>query len=80
MWVIMDAINNCLRFEISYPTSLEEHRNIAVGFEAASIPDINNCVGAIDGILIWMLKPSHKETRMVGVDHKKKCWAFLHDP
>jgi hypothetical protein len=44
---------------------------IAAGFEAANTPGIRNCAGAIDGVLIWMLKPSPREARKSGVDQKK---------
>ena len=71
VWIIVDAINNTPQFAISYPTTLEEQRIIAAGFEAASTPGINNCAGAIDGILIWMLKPSRKQTMKASVDQKK---------
>ncbi|KAL3772835.1 hypothetical protein ACHAW5_009512 [Stephanodiscus triporus] len=46
-------------------------RKIAAGFEAVSTPGIRNCAGAIDGILIWIQKPSLKKTKKAGVDHKK---------
>ncbi len=69
VWIVVDAINQCSQFEISYPDSLEEQRAIAAGFEAASTPGIKNCAGAIDGILIWMLKPSLKEAT--------KAWSQL---
>ncbi len=75
VWIVVDAINQCPQFEISYPDSLEEKRTIAAGFEAASTPGIKNCVGAIDGILIWMLKPSMKEATKAGVDQKKSMWT-----
>ena len=71
VWIVVDAINQCPQFNISYPDLLEEQRAIAAGFEAASTPGIKNCAGAIDGILIWMLKPSLKEATKAGVDQKK---------
>ena len=71
VWIIVDAINKCPQFVISYPVALEEQRKIAAGFEAASTPGIRNCAGAIDGILIWMQKPSLKEAKKAGVDQKK---------
>jgi len=54
-----------------YPESLEEQQQIAAGFETASTPGIRNCAGAIDGILIWIHKPSLTEAKKVGVDQKK---------
>ena len=71
VWIAVEAINNCPQFKIAYPDSLEDQRKIAAGFEAASVPGIRNCAGAIDGILIWMLKPSLKEAKKSGVDQKK---------
>jgi hypothetical protein len=71
MWIIVESINNCPQFDISYPESVEEQRKIAAGFKAASAPGIQNCAGAIDGILIWMLKPSLKEASRSGIDQKK---------
>ena len=71
VWIIVDAVNVCPEFLISYPSSLEEQRRIAAEFEAASTPKIRNCAGAIDGILIWILKPSLKEAKSVGVDQRK---------
>ena len=71
VWIVVDAINKCAQFEIAYPDTMEEQRKIAAGFEAASAPGIRNCAGAIDGILIWMLKPSLKEAQKAGVDQKK---------
>jgi hypothetical protein len=71
VWIFVEAINQCPQFEISYLVSLEEQIKIATGFEAASTPAIRNCAGAIDGILIWMLKPSLEEAKRTGVDQKK---------
>ena len=31
----------------------------------------DNCVGAIDGMLVWIEKPNKKECRKVGVGSKK---------
>ena len=71
VWIIVEAVNNCPAFIISYPKSLEEQKKIAAEFQAASTPGITNCAGAIDGILIWILKPSLKELKISGVGQKK---------
>jgi hypothetical protein len=42
-----------------------------MGFQNASTPGIFNCMGAIDGILIWTLKPSLKDATESGIDQKK---------
>ena len=71
VWIVVDSINACPQFRIYYPDLLEEQRRLAAEFEAASMPGIRNCAGAIDGILIWIQKPSLKEAKKVGVDQKK---------
>ena len=71
VWTIVEAINNCPQFAISYPASIEEQRKIAAEFQAKSVPGISNCAGAIDGIIIWMLKPSEKEAAKAGVNQLK---------
>ena len=71
VWIIVDSINAYPQFRINYPDSLEEQQRIAAEFEAASTPGIRNCAGAIDGILIWILKPNLKEAKKVGVDQRK---------
>eukprot|EP00804_Cyclotella_cryptica_P003177 CCRYP_013780-RA/>CCRYP_013780-RA protein AED:0.21 eAED:0.16 QI:0/0/0/1/1/1/2/0/414 len=78
VWIVVSAVNMCPALYISYPDSVEEQRKIAAEFEKASTPGINNCAGAIDGILIWILKPSMKESKNAGVGQKKffYCLAF----
>ena len=71
VWITVEAVNKCPTFTISYPDSLEEQKRIAAEFQAASTPGITNCAGAIDGILIWILKPSLKESEIAGVGQKK---------
>jgi hypothetical protein len=75
VWIVVSAVNMCPALYISYPDSVEEQRKIAADFEKASTPGINNCAGAIDGILIWILKPSMKESKNAGVGQKVFLWA-----
>ena len=44
---------------------------IARGFCNASKVKFDCCAGAIDGILIWMHKPSLKEAEAAGIGQKK---------
>ena len=78
VWIVVDAVKDCPQFHISYPSSLEEQRRIAAEYEAASTPKFRNCAGAIDGILIWMQKPSLDEAKSVGVDQKKFLCGCKH--
>ena len=78
VWVIVEAINMTPQLNIFYPESLEAQRRIAAGFEKSSIPKINNCAGAIDGILIWTAKPSLADAKSSGIDQKKYLCGRKH--
>lgn len=71
VWIIVDSINSLPDFDIIYPTSHDCQKKIAKGFENASKVNFDCCAGAIDGILIWMHKPSLKQAEAVGVGQKK---------
>ena len=58
MHVVIDAINSCEQFGIVFPESEEEQQKVADGFMMKSRAGFKNCVGAIDGILVWTDKPS----------------------
>ena len=53
--VVIDAINSCESFDIVFPESEEEQQK---QFLMKSRAGFKNCVGAIDGILVWTDKPS----------------------
>lgn len=42
-----------------------------MGFKNASGVSFNNCVGAIDGLLIWISKPTNEDANSCGVGVKK---------
>ena len=71
IWLIVDAVNLCPSFRIVFPTCHEQQKNIAEGFRAKSWVDFDNCVGAVDGILIWMNKPSSHILKKAGLGVKK---------
>ena len=71
IWIIVEAINSFKKFNISYPSDQQLQEKIARGFCSASEVKFDCCAGAIDGILIWMHKPSLKEANAAGVGQKK---------
>jgi len=71
VWYVVHAVNTTSEFKIEYPSSEVKQARIAAGFERASEVGFRNCAGAIDGVLIWMQKPTLKETKRVGVDQAK---------
>ena len=73
MWFVVDAINNAQELDISYPTCHIQQSIIARGFQEKSTINIDNCAGAIDGILIWINKPTIPDTKDVGLGPLKFC-------
>jgi hypothetical protein len=71
VWMIVEAVNELPGMKIEYPSDVKELKKIARGFCTASKVKFDCCAGAIDGILIWMHKPSLKEANRAGVGQKK---------
>ena len=66
IWAVIEAVNSCDEFSIEYPASETAQLKIAHEFENVSEVKFNNCGGAIDGILIWILKPSEEDANDAG--------------
>jgi len=64
--IITKAINSVPDFVIEYPYCHTQQKKIANQFHQKSGADFSVCAGAIDGILIWILKPHKKECEKVG--------------
>jgi hypothetical protein len=71
VWGVVEAVNLHRAFHISYPNDHEKQRQIAREFHAASGIGFKNCAGAIDGLLIWILRPSEEEARSAGISRRK---------
>ena len=71
VWYVVDAINKKADFNIQYPASHEKQKRIAAAFKAVSSVNFDCCAGAIDGILIWTLRPTLADAQAVGVDQQK---------
>ena len=66
VWYVVEAVNELQMFDIKYPESAEEQRKIAREFQAVSSANFNICAGAIDGILIWIKKPTIANAERAG--------------
>jgi hypothetical protein len=71
VWSVVEAINTVPEFQISYPADHDVQRKIAAEFQSVSGVKFDNCAGAIDGVLIWITKPSEKDSQQFGVSRKK---------
>jgi hypothetical protein len=71
MWYVVEAINKLDEFKIEYPELADAQENIAWEFQAVSKANIDICAGAIDGILIWIAKPTLKQAKLSDVNQQK---------
>lgn len=60
-WYVVDAVNRHPSFTIKYPEDHDTQYSIAEGFRKVSSADFDCCAGAIDGVLIWIHKPSIRD-------------------
>lgn len=71
-WYVVDAINrHPAAFTLQYPSDHIQQRSIAEGFHKVSAASFDCCAGAIDGILIWIHKPSKKDCIEAGCSSGK---------
>ena len=71
VWAIVDATNRCPSLNFQFPTTESECQAISTKFSARSKAGFTNCIGCINGLLIWLEKPSKKQCEQVGVDTGK---------
>ena len=71
IWFVVEAINATQQLGITFPSSHEEQQQIAEGFKTKSTIGFDNCAGCIDGILVWIHKPSTQELNKLGIGGKK---------
>lgn len=71
IWKVIDAVNAHPGFDICFPESHSQQQAIAAEFQQKSECRFGNCIGAIDGILIWMERPGITICREAGVDANK---------
>jgi hypothetical protein len=63
-WVI-DAVVNCNALKVVFPDCHLKQKKMAKEFEKKSTPGFKNCVGAIDGMLVWIEKSQHTQKSVV---------------
>jgi hypothetical protein len=71
VWIVVNTINRCNKLKISFTTDYNEQCWIAHGFWTKSRARFSCCVGAIDGVLVWIEKPYEAEAEEAGCGGKK---------
>ena len=70
LWMVVDAINATQALDLVFPQTHQQQLAIAAEFESKSKCAFNNCVGAMDGMLVWTNMPS-KGSNELGVGPTK---------
>ena len=65
VWGVVDCVNKCTELDFNFPTK-EEQLEISYGYKQKSGALFEHVIGAIDGILIWILKPTKEECEIDG--------------
>jgi DDE superfamily endonuclease len=71
IWRVVDAVLDCEELAFEFPSDHAKQKAIAASFQQKSVPQFDCCVGAIDGMLLWLEKPSPRECEFAGVGAKK---------
>jgi hypothetical protein len=56
-WKVVDAVGKCNELSISFPEDHNKQQQMAAAFKAKSAAGIDCCVGAVDGMLLWIERP-----------------------
>lgn len=71
VWCVVDAINAHPDFQMLYPADHEQQYAIAESIQKKSGAGFACCAGAIDGILVWIHKPSEADCAKAGCNAGK---------
>ena len=63
IWAVVHATNRCLCLQFPFPATAAECQEIAVDFTFRSKAHFDNCVGCIDGMLLWTENLFQKNVR-----------------
>ena len=70
-WNVVDAIHQSSQLDIKFPSSHDEQELLAEEFKSKSDIGISHCVGAIDGILMWIHMPTTSDCEELGIGPSK---------
>jgi len=71
VWRVVDAVNKTMSLNITFPEDHAAQKKIAEGFRKNSQAGFDQCVGAIDCMLIWLERPSEKSCQQAKCGSKK---------
>jgi hypothetical protein len=60
VWMVVEAVHRTQSLNLVFPVDHVEQRRLAQEFSKRSQAGFDCCVGAVDGILIWVLQPHRR--------------------
>ena len=57
IWVVVHATNECSSLDFQFPSTLAKCQSISNELSLRSKAGFTNCIGCINGLLIWLEKP-----------------------
>ena len=78
VWYVVWAVNALKSLEIEYPSDHQEQLAIAKEFEKCSDAGFSRCAGAVDGVLLWLHRPTERDCIKSKVDSSKYRCARKH--
>jgi hypothetical protein len=70
-WMVVDAVNDCPELAIGFPKCHQRQKELALAFQEKSAAGIDCCAGAVDGMLLWIEKPTVAECAIAECAAKK---------
>jgi DDE superfamily endonuclease len=70
IWLVVDAINQHPELSINFPRSHDEQLQLANDFCRKHQAGFTRCMGAIDGMLVWIHKPSKHNMKLTKLEQK----------
>jgi hypothetical protein len=70
-WYIVDAIHASSQLDIKFPESYTAQAECVQGFKSKYSIIIDCCLGAIDGMFVWMNKPTIADQANIGFGPSK---------
>ena len=70
IWGVVDVINTCPDMSYNFPTKQQQLHN-AYYFQKMSGAGFSNVIGAIDGMLVWTLRPTEADCHYAKCGSKK---------
>ena len=71
VWYVVDMVNSCPDFSLTYPNCLQQQQGIAQDFLKKLMANFNCVAGAIDEIVIWITTPTVQDCEEVGCSSGK---------